>query len=160
MLSKEQRDWAAKFLGFDIAPQNDAADGQDTHAGTGGLEPGAVASSEDTGGSGRQADQAKRGDPKRSPAGGGKLTYHDVMVLTDNLAYLAQPQFRRATGKAGPPKLNLSATPAIAAPLEKAADAVRLWADPKTVPQAAKSWWPAEPALRAILREAAAEPLK
>lgn len=174
MLSKEQKDWLSRIPALGGALQLDSGSQGDTPGGTtGNAERGSGVQQESlvattAKATAATATPAKPSHPARpqhtahkaSKASGAGLTLLDVDALTENLAYLARPEFRRRIGQSGPAKLNLSGNPAIAAPLEKAAMTVQLWADPKTIAQAAASWRAAEPGLRALLKEAATGPLK
>ncbi|MEO8081136.1 MAG: hypothetical protein ABI641_11440 [Caldimonas sp.] len=89
------------------------------------------------------------------PGPPGPLTSAAVTTLIQNLVYLANPKFYRATGRPGPPRLKTAGEPTVDALLGQAADVVRLWADPKTLPAAIELWRGIRSRLSGLLDEAA-----
>ena len=84
----------------------------------------------------------------------GKLTSAAVQMLIDNLKYLGQKTFQRAIGKPGPSRLRTAGEPSVDLLLSQAADVVRLWADPKTLPASLQIWTGIERPMLALLTEA------
>jgi hypothetical protein len=93
------------------------------------------------------------GKTKTPPPKPGPLTATAVITLVDNLVYLADPYFLEHPHAPAQPK-KVVGDPSVDSVLGQAADVVRLWSDPKTLPQAHQIWRNVQPRLSALLSEA------